>query len=81
MSGRLEACDDDGVGLESHTGDGAGDGRDLVFVSYSHSQADKAWVQRVQVLAKPLLRSKRLRLWVDTAIRAGDEWTHDRTSR
>src|SRR5829696_4199833 len=51
--------------------DDAGDGG-LVFVSYSH--ADAAWVQRFQVLLKPLVRRKRLRLWVDTAIRTGDQW-------
>ncbi|MGI9002141.1 MAG: NB-ARC domain-containing protein [Pseudonocardia sp.] len=59
--------------LGPRASDDAGDGQDLVFVSYSHKDAE--WAQRVEVLVKPLLRSKRLRLWVDTAaIRAGDEW-------
>src|SRR5437660_665833 len=47
-------------------------GRDVVFVSYSH--CDAGWAQRFGVLLKPLVRRKQLRLWVDTEIRAGDEW-------
>jgi WD40 repeat protein len=46
-----------------------------VFVSYSHHDAE--WAQRVTVLLKPLVRSKRLRLWIDTEIRIGDEWHPD----
>ena len=45
---------------------------ELVFVSYSH--ADAAWVQRFTVLLKPLLRTRRLRLWADTSLRGGDAW-------
>ncbi len=48
----------------------------MVFVSYSHE--DAWWAQRVQVLLKPLVRRKRLRLWSDTNdIRAGDQWHPD----
>ena len=57
--------------MASRRGDGTR-GRDLVFVSYSHD--DAAWVQRFGVLLKPLVRRKRLSLWVDTAIRTGDQW-------
>ncbi|MGH3568815.1 MAG: NB-ARC domain-containing protein, partial [Pseudonocardia sp.] len=53
-------------------GDAGGGVRDLVFVSYSHQ--DAAWAQRVRVLLKPLVRRERLRLWVDTDLRAGDAW-------
>ena len=60
------------MSLGPHANNDAGGGRDLVFVSYSHE--DAAWVQRVQVLMKPLLRSRRMRLWVDTDIRTGEEW-------
>ncbi|MGH3981676.1 MAG: TIR domain-containing protein [Pseudonocardiaceae bacterium] len=52
-----------------HTADG---GRDLVFVSDSHHDAE--WALRLRVLLKPLVRRKQLRLWIDTDIRAGDEW-------
>jgi hypothetical protein len=48
------------------------DDRELLFVSYSH--ADDVWAQRFGVLLKPLLRRRRLRLWVDRAIRVGDCW-------
>jgi TIR domain/NB-ARC domain len=43
-----------------------------VFVSYSHCDAE--WVQRFTVLLRPLLRVKRLQLWVDTDIRGGERW-------
>lgn len=46
--------------------------RDLLFVSYSHD--DGAWAQRFEVLLKPLVRSKRLTIWRDSAIRAGELW-------
>lgn len=63
------------MGLGPLVGDAADGGRDLVFVSYSHEDAQ--WAQRCTVLLKPLVRSKRLRLWVDTDIRTGDEWHPD----
>ena len=50
-------------------------GRDVVFVSYSHRDAQ--WAQRFRVLLKPLIRSKRLRLSDDTEIRVGDQWHPD----
>ena len=60
-----------GPAIIARMGDGdAGD--ELVFVSYSH--ADAAWVQRFTVLLKPLLRTRRLRLWADTSLRGGDAW-------
>ena len=47
--------------------------RDLVFLSYSHDDAE--WAQALTGLLKPLTRTRRLRLWVDVAnIRAGDAW-------
>ena len=38
------------------------DDRELLFVSYSHT--DDAWAQRFGVMLKPLVRRRRLRLWV-----------------
>src|SRR4051794_5511484 len=32
------------------------------------------WVQRFQVMLGPLLRRRRLRLWADVDIRAGQRW-------
>jgi hypothetical protein len=39
-----------------------------------HQDDDAQWAQRIGVLLKPLLRRERLRLWVDTDLRAGDAW-------
>lgn len=51
-------------------GDGA---RDQVFISYSHRDAQ--WAQAFTEILDPLVRGKRLRLWIDVAnLRAGDEW-------
>ncbi|MDT0351661.1 NB-ARC domain-containing protein [Pseudonocardia charpentierae] len=64
----LFSWEDDGVVSDSC----ADRKRDLVFVSYSH--ADVAWVQRFEVMLRPLLQPRRLRLWIDRMTRAGDEW-------
>lgn len=49
--------------------------RERVFVSYSH--CDRAWLERLQRMLKPLLRRGRVALWDDTAIRAGDHWLEE----
>ena len=46
-----------------------------VFISYSH--ADAAWLKRVQVHLKPLVREGRLELWDDTRIEAGERWREE----
>jgi hypothetical protein len=43
-----------------------------IFVCYSHT--DAAWLKRVQVHLKPLVRDERIDLWDDTRIRAGAHW-------
>ena len=43
-----------------------------VFVSYSH--ADAAWLQRVKVHLRPLVRKGTLNLWDDTRISPGQLW-------
>jgi hypothetical protein len=53
-------------------GGGIGGDGDVLFVSYSH--ADARWVQRFEVLLKPLVEAKRLSVWTDRALRAGDRW-------
>ncbi|MGH3934512.1 MAG: NB-ARC domain-containing protein, partial [Pseudonocardiaceae bacterium] len=60
------------VAVDLVPGGTADGGRDLVFVSYSHRDAE--WALRLRVLLKPLVRGERLRLWIDTDIRVGDEW-------
>jgi hypothetical protein len=46
-----------------------------VFVSYSH--ADAAWLKRVQVHLKPLVRDEQIDLWDDTRIQAGARWREE----
>lgn len=60
------------MGLGLLEGDTADSGRDGVFVSYSHH--DAVWAERFRKVLKPLIRSKRLRLWFDVDLRVGDMW-------
>ena len=46
--------------------------RDKVFISYSHE--DQAWLERLQTMMKPLVRSGTLLPWADTMIRTGADW-------
>ncbi|WP_047221255.1 MULTISPECIES: toll/interleukin-1 receptor domain-containing protein [Protofrankia] len=46
--------------------------RDRVFVSYSHQ--DRAWLERLQVHLRPLERTRKIDLWADTRLHAGDDW-------
>lgn len=43
-----------------------------VFISYSRQ--DRKWLERLQTHLTPLQRQGRIDVWVDTRIRAGDEW-------
>jgi TOMM system kinase/cyclase fusion protein len=46
--------------------------RDKVFISYSHK--DQAWLEELQTMMKPLVRSGALLPWADTMIRPGADW-------
>jgi len=46
--------------------------RDQLFISYSH--VDRGWVDRLQKMIRPLVRSEALRLWDDSQIPAGAKW-------
>jgi formylglycine-generating enzyme required for sulfatase activity len=46
--------------------------RDQLFISYSH--VDRGWVERLQTMIRPLVRSHGLRLWDDSQIQPGDKW-------
>jgi formylglycine-generating enzyme required for sulfatase activity len=46
--------------------------RHQLFISYSH--ADRDWVERLQKMIKPLVRSEALRLWDDSRIPPGAKW-------
>jgi formylglycine-generating enzyme required for sulfatase activity len=49
--------------------------RDQLFISYSH--VDRDWVERLQTMIRPLVRSHGLRLWDDSQIRPGDKWRQE----
>src|SRR6266851_21818 len=55
----------------------AGEPRDLVFISYSHS--DKDWLERLLIFLKPFTRQN-LKIWADPYIEVGDESTQLRRS-
>lgn len=46
--------------------------RDLIFISYSHK--DSEWLQRLQTMLKPLIRSGALTTWDDKQIKPGERW-------
>ena len=46
--------------------------RDQIFVSYSHR--DKRWLDELLITLKPLTRKRKIQVWDDTKIRAGDKW-------
>ena len=46
--------------------------RDLIFVSYSHQ--DRQWLERLQIMIKPLVRNKTISIWDDTRINPGQRW-------
>jgi hypothetical protein len=46
--------------------------RTQVFISYSHQ--DTRWLQRLQIMLRPLTRDHTITVWDDTKIKAGTEW-------
>jgi TOMM system kinase/cyclase fusion protein len=46
--------------------------RDKVFISYSHK--DQAWLEQLQTMMKPLVRSGAILPWADTMIHTGADW-------
>ena len=49
--------------------------RNQLFISYSH--VDRGWVERLQTMIRPLVRSHGLRLWDDSQIQPGDKWREE----
>jgi len=49
--------------------------RDQVFISYSH--LDVEWLDKLQVMLKPLMRARKITVWADTQIRAGAKWKNE----
>jgi TOMM system kinase/cyclase fusion protein len=46
--------------------------RDKVFISYSHQ--DHEWLEHLETMMKPLVRSGAVLPWADTMIRTGADW-------
>jgi serine/threonine protein kinase len=46
--------------------------RDQVFISYSHQ--DQVWLDKLQIILKPLQRQGLLDVWADTRIQPGEIW-------
>ena len=46
--------------------------RNQVFISYSRH--DKSWLQRLQIMLKPLERNHIISVWDDTKVEPGTEW-------
>src|ERR1700732_193297 len=55
----------------------AGALRDLVFISYSHS--DKVWLERLRIFLKPYTRQD-LQVWLDPYVEVGDDWRREITT-
>jgi hypothetical protein len=49
--------------------------RDQVFISYSHK--DKAWLEKLQTMLKPLVRKNSISVWEDTKIKPGSLWKEE----
>ncbi len=46
--------------------------REQVFISYSHK--DKVWLEKLQIMLKPLMQNKTISVWDDTKIKPGAKW-------
>lgn len=46
--------------------------KNRIFVSYSHR--DRNWLERLQAMMNPFLRTGELELWDDTRLKAGQKW-------
>jgi len=49
--------------------------RQSIFISYSHK--DKRWLEKVQVMLSPLVRSEMIKVWADTQIDPGAKWQEE----
>ena len=49
--------------------------RKQVFISYCHK--DEEWLERLEIMLKPLMRKNPITVWVDTKIKTGSKWKED----
>lgn len=56
--------------------------RDQIFISYAHADnespdASKRWLDRLQIMLKPLVRKNTITPWDDTKIKPGTQWQEE----
>jgi len=49
--------------------------RQHIFISYSHK--DKKWLEKLQIMFAPLIRSELIKVWADTQIEPGANWKEE----
>jgi hypothetical protein len=49
--------------------------RDQIFISYSHK--DEKWLEKLQTILKPMVRSGGISVWAETKIRSGARWKEE----
>jgi TIR domain len=69
-------CAKKGAVVSDGTGAAAASRRDLVFISYSHSD-EPPWLERLRIFLKPYVRIGRLTYWADPYIQVGTEWQRE----
>lgn len=52
--------------------------KDLVFISYCHDDAE--WLDKLEVMLKPLVRGNTISSWSDRDIKVGQKWADEITS-
>ena len=68
----ISSIQEHSIGGSDVTENSRGTVRDQAFVSYAHE--DRIWLERLQVMLKPLIRSGKLAVWDDTKIKPGAKW-------
>jgi HEAT repeat protein len=46
-----------------------------IFISYSHK--DRRWLEKVQIMLTPLVRSEMIKIWADSQINPGENWREE----
>jgi hypothetical protein len=46
--------------------------KDQIFINYS--KKDRDWLEKLQIVLKPLIRKGTISIWDDTQIQIGDQW-------
>jgi hypothetical protein len=52
-------------------------GRDRIFISYSHNDEDREYLEKLRKMLKPLIRKQTITVWDDTQIEPGSKWRNE----